>query len=427
MRKWICGLLVVLMLITVASVSFADETKEELTFMMWDEGTGEPMIDAMKKAIEDFNETNEYGVIIVPEYIASEQTKTKLPTMMAANAAPDMFNAWVAGYLQPYVEAGKVYNLSDALTADSEWANSFLDGTFEYLTYNDGIYGIPMQISVWTMFYNTEIFERFDLTIPETWDELVSNLKIIRDGDAEILPFAFGNKSAWPIASLCEALTNRIGGNEAFVQAAKGEIPWTSEAFIQAAVRIKELVNENMFIEGVNALPTEETHNQFKTGKAAVMSILDSRIGMIAGSEVDGKYIVKNVPAVQGGKGDSNMWLGQPNRTICISENCKNKEAAVAFLKYVTSPEVVQYNLNNAGIIPVIKSSLLDISQIPVQNAQLLQELEDMTGMFVFYDVVLGSVTGTEYNNTIQSIVAGKDIEEAFEQYQAFFEENTVD
>ena len=426
MRRFICLLLAIAMMFSILTVQvFADAQKTELSFMMFDEGTGDPMVEAMKKAIADFNATNEHNVVIVPEYIASEQTKTKLPTMMAANAAPDLFNAWVSGYLEPYVSAGKVYNLSDALAADAEWANSFLDGTFTHLAYADGgIYGVPMQIGVWTMYYNTEIFDAHGLKIPETWDELVEDLKTIRDADPEILPLAFGNKSAWPIASLCEGLTNRIGGSEPFQQAAVGEIPWTSEPFIEAANRIKELVDEGLLADGVNALPTEETAAQFKTGNTAVMSINDNRIGMLVDSPVDGKYVVRNIPSVEGGVGDPNLWLGQPSRTICISETCPDKEGAVAFLKYMTSPEVVQYNVVNGGIIPVIKGDLIDASDIGPQNQALLDQVKDMSGIFVFYDIVLGSVLGVEYNNTIQSIVAGTDPQEAFEQYQSFFVEN---
>lgn len=425
MRKIVSLVLAFALFLSVAAMgASAEGGKTELSFMMWDEGTGDPIVEAMKKAIEDFNATNEYNVEIVPEYIASEQTKTKLPTMMAANAAPDLFNAWVSGYLEPYVSAGKVYDISDALAADPEWADSFLNGTFSYLTFDDGIYGVPMQISVWSMYYNTDIFAAHQLELPETWDELIKDLKTIRDADPDILPIAFGNKSAWPIASLSEALNDRIGGSEAFDQASKGKIPWTSDTFISSAKKIAELVDEKLLIDGVNALPTEETAAQFKTGKTAVMSILDNRIGMLAGSPVEGKFVLRNVPPVEGGTGDANLWLGQPNRTICISETCPNKEAAVAFLKYMTSPKVVQYNVDNAGIIPVIKGNLIDTSKIPSANAQLLNELQSMSGMFVFYDVVMGSVLGTEYNNTIQSIVAGTDPAEALAQYQSFFEEN---
>ena len=48
----------------------------------------------------------------------------------------------------------------------------------------------------------------------------------------------------------------------------------------------------------------------------------------------------------------------------------------------------------------------------------------DMTGLFVFYDVALGSVVGNEYNNTVQAIMSGSDSQEMFENFQQFFDDN---
>lgn len=47
-----------------------------------------------------------------------------------------------------------------------------------------------------------------------------------------------------------------------------------------------------------------------------------------------------------------------------------------------------------------------------------------MTGLFVFYDVALGSVVGNEYNNTVQAIMSGSDSQEMFENFQQFFDDN---
>ena len=48
----------------------------------------------------------------------------------------------------------------------------------------------------------------------------------------------------------------------------------------------------------------------------------------------------------------------------------------------------------------------------------------DMESLFLFYDVALGSVIGNEYNNTVQGIMSGNDPQEAFENFQKFFDEN---
>lgn len=48
-------------------------------------------IDAYNSIAEKFSEDNEYGVNVEIEYYENEQYKTKLTTLMASNAVPDIF------------------------------------------------------------------------------------------------------------------------------------------------------------------------------------------------------------------------------------------------------------------------------------------------------------------------------------------------
>ena len=55
---------------------------------------------------------NEYGVTIQFDFYENEQFKTKLTTLMASNAVPDIFFTWELSYLQPFVEGGKVADIT---------------------------------------------------------------------------------------------------------------------------------------------------------------------------------------------------------------------------------------------------------------------------------------------------------------------------
>ena len=65
-------------------------------------------IDAYNSIAEKFSEDNEYGVKVKMDFYENEQYKTKLTTLMASNAVPDVFFTWELSYLQPFVEGGKV-------------------------------------------------------------------------------------------------------------------------------------------------------------------------------------------------------------------------------------------------------------------------------------------------------------------------------
>ena len=105
-------------------------------------------------------------------------------------------------------------------------------------------------------------------------------------------------------------------------------------------------------------------------------------------------------PTVEGGKGDENNWLGQADRCLVVSERCENKDAAVEFIKYYTQTKYMQ-EMADAGTLTTINADKLDLSNVGPIASQIMKLHSDMTGLFVFYDVALGSVVGNEYNNTV--------------------------
>ena len=86
--------------------------------------------------------------------------------------------------------------------------------------------------------------------------------------------------------------------------------------------------------------------------------------------------------------------------------------------------EAEMQKMADAGTLTTINAEKLDLSNVGPIASQIMKLHSDMTGLFVFYDVALGSVVGNEYNNTVQGIMAGNDPQEAFENFQQFFDEN---
>ena len=411
---------------TEAKESKESESKPvEISIMAWDGGTGEATEVVLHDIIDDFNKEHEGKIKVVPEYLPSEQTKTKLPTLMAANNAPDLFMSWSAGYLEPYVKAGKVYSLQEALDSDPEWKNQFLESVMEHVTYDGEIYAIPTVLSTQVAYYNKEIYDKFNLPIPKTHEEFIEGLKTIRDSGEDIIPMAFGNSTAWPSASHSEILANRIGGNEPFDKVLDGSGKWTDESFVKAASLLQEMADEKLVPDGYAGMTPEEAVEQFKSGKAASFIWSSYCISNFEAddSAVKDKVVLAKCPTVEGGKGDENNWLGQADRCLVVSERCENKDAAVEFIKFYTQTKYMQ-KMADAGTLTTINAEKLDLSNVGPIASQIMKLHSDMTGLFVFYDVALGSVVGNEYNNTVQGIMAGNDPQEAFENFQQFFDEN---
>ena len=137
-------------------------------------GTNDVFAEAVQKEIDKFNADNEYNVEIQLECYSNDNYKTKLTTLMASNSQPDIFYTWEAGYLQPFVEGGKVYPVGDIFNEDEEWNSVFPDkSVFGPLTYDDKIYAIPNARQICVVAYNKDLLDEAGAAVPTTYQEFL--------------------------------------------------------------------------------------------------------------------------------------------------------------------------------------------------------------------------------------------------------------
>ena len=152
---------------TTAETTTAPAEKVNVKISCWGIET-DPNSQIIKQAVELYNGNNNSNATATVEFTEQEQYKTKIAAQMAANEVPDIFNTWAAGFLKPFVKAGKVYNLSEALDKDSEWSGRYVKGIFSSLTFDGKIYGAPTTQTIVCLFYNKEIFQKYSLSEPKT-------------------------------------------------------------------------------------------------------------------------------------------------------------------------------------------------------------------------------------------------------------------
>ena len=106
-------------------------------------------------------------------------------------------------------------------------------------------------VSLAGVFYNKEIFDKYDLEVPKT----VSELEAVCDKLKEegITPFALANGPKWTGSMYFQCLAARKGGLEPFQSAVSGEGTFEDECFIYAGEKIQEWVEKGYFPEGVNS------------------------------------------------------------------------------------------------------------------------------------------------------------------------------
>ncbi|HBJ80333.1 MAG TPA: ABC transporter substrate-binding protein [Pseudothermotoga sp.] len=111
-------------------------------------------------------------------------------TAFAARKGPDIFNMEIQDAF-PYIVNGRVapINLKAiGLENYDELKNMYIEGTFDAVTYENKIYGLPLELTNWCVFINKKYFKEVGLDpekdYPKTWEEMVqvSEKIVIKEG-----------------------------------------------------------------------------------------------------------------------------------------------------------------------------------------------------------------------------------------------------
>lgn len=117
----------------------------------------------------------DFKVEVVP--LQNDSFKTKLKIAMGSNQAPDVFVTWGGGPFFEYVRAGKVKDIT-AYMNENNYKNRFVEAAFGPITYNNKIWAVPVEgAGVALVWYNKEIFKKYNLKVPTTYDEFLNIVK----------------------------------------------------------------------------------------------------------------------------------------------------------------------------------------------------------------------------------------------------------
>ncbi|WP_347548530.1 extracellular solute-binding protein [Pseudalkalibacillus hwajinpoensis] len=357
-KNLILVLVIMLVLITGCGAPNANPTssstenngdKKELTVWHIETAVAEVALD---EAIQRFEEEHpDVKVNLVRQ--ENDPYKTKLAVAMGGGNPPDVFHSWGGGWLKKFVDAGQVKEITGEVDPDH-----YLEAALAPSIYDEKIYGVPLSIAFVPVWYNKEIFEKYDLEEPETYEELLGIVETLTAND--VIPFALANQSKWPGSFYMMYLAERIGGpdlfNEAFERSGRG---FDDEAYLEAAKKIQELVKMNAFPEGVNGMnyDTGQSRQLLYTNKAAMEVMGTWTIGTIREElpEFEEKLGFFMFPSLSGGEGTRKHLVGGVSPVFSVAEKSPNQELAVELVKELTSVETAEKFANTDGSIAAVK------------------------------------------------------------------------
>lgn len=386
---------------TETSTAATTTSGEKVTLNLWHIQTTDPMPAIIEDSMKRFSADNpNYEVVVTP--MQNDAFKTKLQIAMSSNSAPDIFPHWTGGPMNQYVDSNQIVDLTSYMN-ENDYKSRFMDAAISQVTYKDKLWAVPVEnTSVAMMFYNKDIFAKYNLQVPKTITELEKICDTLKANG--IIPFSLANKTQWTGSMWYCYLVDRYGGSSAFTNAANRTGSFENEAFTQAGTKLQEWVKKEYFNKGFNG--TDEDSGQSRTllysGKAAMTLMGSWFISTVAGENKDFLEKVGSFPfpAVENGKGDPNACLGTVGDNFySVSANSKDPAAAFKAITYMIDDTAVAKRIE-AGRIPPIKG--VTVSDPRLQ--EVLAAVEKAPTVQLWYDQYLSPELAQLHKDTSQAL-----------------------
>lgn len=312
--------------------------------------------DKYEKVVDAFEKENPDIKI---EFEEVSDFSTKILTEATAGDLPDLINC-NTGTTQLLAESGALQKFdTEELEADEEYKfDDFWDAAKTYCTYDDEWYALPLDGGNYGWVYNVDMFRECGIEVPEegfTWKEFEEACSLLNENKDKLgieYPTIFNDLSS--SIDMMYPLITEAGGE---YLNADGTCAWNSEAVVTAFEWVQSLVAEGYIPsieklgDGYDALITKFNAGQIAMCRVALWNstYLEDTVN----------WKVMNAPRGNDGIQSEVLFLNG----IGISNTCENYDAALKFVKYLTSEEgLAMYLKDNTSPQIAVRRSQTDLS-----------------------------------------------------------------
>ena len=324
---------------------------QKITFVGDSVGAGHTRDLALSKR---FSRDTGIKVSVVPHPAASDQSYSQLVRAFSQKSSSidvAMIDVVWPGAFAPY--------LVDLKPKLGKQAKLHAQGIIQNDTIGGKLVAMPWFGDYGILYYRTDLLKKYGYSAPpKTWADLFKMAKKIQDGEQKANPnfagFVFqGNSYEGLTCNALEWVASAGGGH--FIDNGKASINNSKAATILDALRAQ--VGKTT-PRGVTSYQEDQTEHTFDSGDAAFARNWPYQygIGATAGSKVKGKFSVTVLPhgAAGGSVGTVGGWQ------LAVSRYSKHKDAAIEFVRYMTSAPVEKFDALTNSNVPTILSVAKD-------------------------------------------------------------------
>lgn len=256
-------------------------------------------------------------------------------------------------WVPEFARAGWLSDLSDLLGPGEE--NAFFPGPMQAVTMSGRIYAIPWYIDAGVLYYRKDLLQKYDLSVPLTWEELVATAQEIIRREPGLYGFIWQGKQYEGL--VCNALEYIWSNGGDVLEEGR---PVLNTARNAEAVRfMRDLIVKHRITPALVTTAIEEpTRHLFGSGRALFMrnwpyawSIFEKE-----GSAVRGRTGVAPLPSFPGNRSASTLGGWQ----LGVNSFTKHPDAAKKLVRFLASPAAQKTLALSVGYKPTRKALYKD-------------------------------------------------------------------
>lgn len=322
----------------------------------------------------------------------------KIKLLISSGDLPDIVFNGGNNITELAAKSGKVADLTPYFEEDAEWKALFDDTSLEFNTVEGKIYGVPVSKEISYIYYNKELFKQAGIDAPEvafaSWDEFFAACDKLKE--AGITPVGMDSAdSGWLTNLWMSALIGTAG--DAGNQWMNTMYPtgFNTPEVEKAAETIQKMFKEYTTADAVGG-KYDPMATHFFNGEVAMFPNGPWMIPDFSQEEKapEGFYDKVGIMLMPG---NGMEMVPTPGDMVGATEEDKIK-AAVAFLKFETTPENQIKALEMTGLQPV--SNNLDIPAELTESDPLMAEVLEIQNKA---EVTYGQNQAYWYQNTIDT------------------------
>lgn len=261
----------------------------------------------------------------------------------------------------------------------------------------DEVIGIPYSTNANGVMYNKEVFGELDLSVPQTWDELLATAQKAKD--AGMIPFYFTYKDDWQTVLPFNALASNLEGIEFYMNRREGTVTF-ADRYGEIAAKQLELMD---YGHGDNFGKNYADGNRaFARGESAMYIQGTWAISEIRKANPDAP--IGFFPLPTGDDPAANKLISGVDTLLAVAEDSKHKEEALRFIEFLLEPENSKQYITEQTLFSTVQG----VTQDDPAVAELLPYLE--RGQVIdFADHYIPAAV--QLNSIIQSFLQNGDID----------------